>query len=954
MKPVYRFFTLAMVALLVSVSWAQERGPQLMLSQGEVQMGNPVDRMSSEAVAYVQLNSLGTLLKDLDGLAMSALPEAMLPDEIKPLLDSPTPVLSLLGIQTLGMPLTPEVLEQMLGLDFSAKAALALYPAPGEPKLALFLPAKNHLAVSGLITQMLRPQHVSRINEQGHEIVMVEVGNNDLPPRVFVVSMKDGVLLSNDAALLLRALGPQPQSDEYIKAQMTKLGDDCDVSLVINPQPLMPMLAMLPRLRPQLDAGLNMLMGRALGDLTPQQRTQINNELRWRFGINDISTVMLFGKSVAMGSFDTVVEEFTVGMQHSRGVMLGLNLSPTHQTLMLDVDSDAMAKQNRFAAINLGEVKEAIKQLDLPWSQISVSGKQRQATKSQWLLKWINNTRQQLVMNEVPTKIFDTCLEIYNKQHTPRQVQELSDWTLSSRLIYEPENKPAAYSTLAKYMASFNDAEAQPFATNMMVMPKLDAGKLDEHFQLQAQEKTNDLAMVNAEFTKLYSGAKPQIIRSYSVLKNDMGDQIDQFIKQTHIKTKFGIFGFNQHELISRRFLFTTEIGPYTVLHDGAANHKRLATLKQSQTHTLDPILDQVIDGLPEGTRYFEYARTLQNLPKILAFAGELEDLIHRDVTRYVDEVNKLAKAPGMRKEKFEQQVLEIPDMPLLYQSLRMDPEKKQLYATLPLGLAMPRPKVYPVIQSLIADFADHVDDEGGAVMSMRQVGSENQIRITQDTRLFGRLIKSLGNAIAKRYLNNGGNPVAKIMDDVLSPLDGNSQFQELHHNPMWEFLLTDPQIERGFWENIPLGPMAGAGDAGEQPQPQRGARVVEVYFMDTADGSIFTDKSDQLPPITAPSGKHGVRAFVFACGDCGDEANRFVGWLETYTPEAKKAIETPAAGPEGGMANYELVENGHLVASPDSNGKWIKANSKDGFMLMDKIQGKCGNQALKPCFPGR
>ncbi|MFG0249166.1 MAG: hypothetical protein ACF8OB_09795 [Phycisphaeraceae bacterium JB051] len=953
MKPVYRVLSVLLMLLLVSASWAQQPGAQLMLSQGQVQMGDPVDRMSSQAVGYLQLNNLGALLKDVDGLVMSALPDALVPPDIKPLLDSPTPVLSLLGIQTLGMPLTPEALEQMLGLDFSAKAALALYPAPGEPKLALFLPVKNHLAVSGLITQILRPQHLSRFTEQGHELCMVEVGNNDLPPRMFVASTKDGVLLSNDAALILSALDPQPQSDAYIKAQMTKLGDNCDLSLVINPQPLMPMLAMLPRLRPQLEAGLDMAIGRALGDLTPPQLTQINTELRWRLGVNDINTVMLFGKSVAMGTFDTFVEEFTVGMQNSRGVMLGLDLSSTHQTIMFDVDSDALAKQNRLSAINLGQVKQAMMQLDLPWSQVSVTGKQLQASKSQWMLKLMTNTRQQLVDNQVPTRILDACLEIYNKQHTPRQVQELSDWTLSSRLVFEPENKPAGFSTLAKYMASFNDVEAQPFATNMMVMPKLDAGKLDAHFQSQAQEKTDDLAMTNNELAKLYSGAKPQIVRSYSVLKKDVGDQINQYIKQTHIKTKFGIFGFNEHELISRRNLFATDVGAYTVLHDGAANHKRLSAVKQSQAHSLDPILAEVIDGLPEGTSYFEYVRTLQNLPQILAFAGELEDLIHRDVTRYVDEVNKLAKAPGMTKAKFEQAVLQIPDMPLLYQSLRMNPEKKELYATLPLGLAMPRPKICPVIQSLIADFADHVDDEGGAVMSSRQVGSESQLRITQDTRLFGRLIKSLGNAIAKRYLN-GGNPVAKVMGDVFSPMDGNAEFQELHHNPMWEMLLTDPQIERGFWENMPLGPMADGGDAGEQPQPQRGARVVEVYFMDTADGSIFTAKSDQLPPITAPSGKHGVRAFVFACGDCGDEANRFIGWLETYTPEAKKAIYQPVTGPEGGMAKFEMIENGHLIAAPDSTGVWIKANSKDGFMLMDKIQGKCGNQAPKPCFPGR
>ncbi|HAI14361.1 MAG TPA: hypothetical protein DCM28_21835 [Phycisphaerales bacterium] len=134
---------------------------------------------------------------------------------------------------------------------------------------------------------------------------------------------------------------------------------------------------------------------------------------------------------------------------------------------------------------------------------------------------------------------------------------------------------------------------------------------------------------------------------------------------------------------------------------------------------------------------------------------------------------------------------------------------------------------------------------------------------------------------------------------------------------------------------------------------PKQVGRVVDVYFMDTDDGKLFVDKSDQLPPVVAPSGKDGVRAFIFSCSDCGDEASHFVGWLETYTPAAKKAIEAPVEGPEGGMDNYELIENGHMVADPVSK-KWVPANSEYGFKIMDMIQNKCGDEAPKPCFPGR
>jgi hypothetical protein len=176
--------------------------------------------------------------------------------------------------------------------------------------------------------------------------------------------------------------------------------------------------------------------------------------------------------------------------------------------------------------------------------------------------------------------------------------------------------------------------------------------------------------------------------------------------------------------------------------------------------------------------------------------------------------------------------------------------------------------------------------------------------------------------------------------------MDGQAEFEELHHNPMWEMFLSDPQIERGFWEAVSAGPMAMI-----QPQPPS-HRTVAVFFMDTADGSLFIEQSDQLPPIKAPSGKDGVRAFVFSCGDCGDASQQFIGWLETYTHEAKKAIETPA-DPKTGMDNYEVVENGHMVASPESK-QWVKANSEAGFKIMDSIMNRCKDGAPKPCFPGR
>lgn len=164
------------------------------------------------------------------------------------------------------------------------------------------------------------------------------------------------------------------------------------------------------------------------------------------------------------------------------------------------------------------------------------------------------------------------------------------------------------------------------------------------------------------------------------------------------------------------------------------------------------------------------------------------------------------------------------------------------------------------------------------------------------------------------------------------------------------------------------------------QMRPRTYARVVSVYYYDLNTGKTFVGPSDKMPPIPAPSGPlegmggdAGVRAYVFACGDCSDESKRFVGWLEIYTPDAKEAMQnamrppaggaTPAGGavPPGPMGSpdmFMLMEEGHLIraekAEDGSEPKWEKYNSEAGFKIIQSIQTRCEGAPPKPCFPGR
>lgn len=142
------------------------------------------------------------------------------------------------------------------------------------------------------------------------------------------------------------------------------------------------------------------------------------------------------------------------------------------------------------------------------------------------------------------------------------------------------------------------------------------------------------------------------------------------------------------------------------------------------------------------------------------------------------------------------------------------------------------------------------------------------------------------------------------------------------------------------------------------------GPRVIDVYFYDLNKNQLFTAKSDAIPPIDTDSGATpqgapaGVRAYVFACNDCGDENDRFIGWLEMYTPEAKALLTQPAAdnpeqAAEREMRMYEVWETGQLIRGVNDT-RWVPQNSQEAMTITSQIETKCPGGAPKPCLPGR
>lgn len=134
----------------------------------------------------------------------------------------------------------------------------------------------------------------------------------------------------------------------------------------------------------------------------------------------------------------------------------------------------------------------------------------------------------------------------------------------------------------------------------------------------------------------------------------------------------------------------------------------------------------------------------------------------------------------------------------------------------------------------------------------------------------------------------------------------------------------------------------------------------VKVYYYDLGAGKLFAASSNHLPPIDAPSGAKiegrpaGVRAQVLGCGGCAEGMPRYIGYLETYTPERKQAMRDPASAFQHSGDAMDADE-GHLVARPSLQGGWVPAGSDEGMRIVSESIRGCRDPKIFPmvCLPG-
>jgi len=117
------------------------------------------------------------------------------------------------------------------------------------------------------------------------------------------------------------------------------------------------------------------------------------------------------------------------------------------------------------------------------------------------------------------------------------------------------------------------------------------------------------------------------------------------------------------------------------------------------------------------------------------------------------------------------------------------------------------------------------------------------------------------------------------------------------------------------------------------------------VYYLDLKAMTLFSAAEVEPSPISSPSGNEAVKAFVYSCSTCDDDAFRFIGYLEKYSEAYKQALRS------GSEMSDDVAYNGEMFGTPDGK-TWLPKLSEAGQALVISLAKKCGGDKITPCLP--
>jgi hypothetical protein len=759
----------------------------------------------SGALIHLQFHDLLSVIEGIEEVLVAGVPDKAAPADIQSLLKTEHPLLTILGMQTLQQPLTPELLEQATGIDTRGTLGLTLYL--GDPRRMFVLSVPTHLRepLVPLLNGALQPSEIEVVDVSGKQAVRMVSRRIPFLPELYLVSSKDTLYLCGDRSLV-QSLHLTPAAQRFAQdpfmSRALPASEDRQMRMVLNPAMAKPLALQLQGVSMIAKMILPQQRAALLKRLPQEAKDQIEMQMRMQLGVRDLDQLIDYVECMAVASLEQVVDFLSGRMLAFEGFTMTGNLKDGFVEFGTSLYSSRFKTDASVQPLPMEQVKQALAWLGPDYQSFSVTGKTPQPRQAPILSAWAKRVQKQCVARSIEWPGLTRFIDMLDGLKPIATVESRAPWVLTTHALLHPAPSMAEAASLEDYLVSLELPVYRP----VKVTPDQGRNFLETCFRTET-EALNENRALDQAFADSFQKQNPWCVKQNRFEVTPLDGGIARYTRESVWTSRSGLFGYDQHELVNRKVVHARRMGDYLVYYRGVQVSPWLSGLKASRSRDIAPGVAHLLNRVPDGAGTVSVQRILQGLPECVGWMADLESRLYADVNSYlaraqaaVDSSSNLDKAKhAIRGMK----------MPIIVGSVSIDPETRKVYALLPSGnmpLMLPRPRVVPLVQTLLKDYAAVADSLGGSLVYTRVSDESFQFTVMQSTAALTTLTRTVGNALFENYLASQEQH-AQLLRQISTARDGDvTAFDDVvARNPQWAFIpQPQPKVPARLDKPIP------------------------------------------------------------------------------------------------------------------------------------------------------
>ncbi len=285
----------------------------------------------------------------------------------------------------------------------------------------------------------------------------------------------------------------------------------------------------------------------------------------------------------------------------------------------------------------------------------------------------------------------------------------------------------------------------------------------------------------------------PEVSLTTATLNND----ITRLTELKTYTTALGFMGYDEHELVNRRFTLYRQDGDYLCIERGRKTPDWLASEAFGTSRRTRPSIDKLIDKAPAGIHTLHVGTSDDTAASILELAGVAEDTVHIELNTYLTSISKaLEAAPALQASLLAKLASQMPEYVI---SANKDAATGKVYLVLPGNITYPRHKLVPSAKACFEEFIAKAGTTGGAAYCARTIPGQHEMLVLQNSEGLAMLIKSTVNSFYSQFMITPEGK-AKFQKLLRGPYDGPRESQMIFSNPA-----LNPTIEAFQKQNLSI-----------------------------------------------------------------------------------------------------------------------------------------------------